>query len=246
MKIKKIWDYRSVKLRKHLTFSRLVLIALLSMTIAIAAIPSYLSGKWNWADLPKVEQIQRLREIQKSGLTLPDTKTLEQQEIVIGGNQWSVQLLEKGDRLIELWLMPQDYYKNHPQVEWTDIKNFEGWNTANERTLTLIFEGQARVKAKLFKAWSNRTYAVLQWYAWEGGGNSSQMQWFFSDLWAQLQKHRKSWVAVSLKIPIEPLAELETQESSIASLAQTIQTTLEEKIFKPSDRTPQKTNKEIK
>jgi cyanoexosortase B-associated protein len=229
-----------VKLRKHLTLSHLILIALLSMTIAIAAIPSYLSGKWNWADLPKISQIQRLREIQKAGLTLPDRKTLKQQQIVIGGNQWSAQIVETGDRIIELWLMPQDYYKNHPQVEWTDLKNFEGWNTADEQTLTLTFDGQAPVKAKLFKAWNRRTYAVIQWYAWYRGGSYSPMQWFFCDLWAQLQKRRTSWVAVSLKIPIEPLAELETQESLIISLAETVQTTLEEKIFKQSDRSPEK------
>jgi cyanoexosortase B-associated protein len=234
-----------VKLKTHLNLSHLVLIALLSLAIAIAAIPSYLSGKWNWADLPKVEGIEHLRAIQKSGLTLLDRKTLKQQEIVIGGNQWSAQIIES-DRKIELWLMPQDYYKNHPQVEWTDLKGFEGWTTADEQTLTLNFDGQKRVKAKLFKAWNNRTFAVIQWYAWYGGGSYSPMPWFFSDLWAQLQKRRTPWVAVSLKIPIEPLAELETQESLIILLAQTVQTTLEEKIFKGSDRAPQKTNNEIK
>lgn len=235
-----------VKLKKHFTLSRLILIALLSLAIAISAIPGYLSGKWNWADLPKISQIQRLREIPKTGLTLPDSKTLKQQEIIIGGNQWSAQVVEKGDRLIELWLMPQDYYKNHPQVEWTDLKGFESWNTANEQTLNLTFDGQKQVKAKLFKAWSRRTFAVVQWYAWYGGGSYSPMQWFFSDLWAQVHKRRTSWVAVSLKIPIQPLAELETQEALIISLAQTVQTTLEEKIFFEDARAPQKTNNEIK
>lgn len=42
-----------LKLKKQLSISQVLLIALLIVLIAIGAIPGYLSGKWSWSNLPK-------------------------------------------------------------------------------------------------------------------------------------------------------------------------------------------------
>ena len=51
------------------------------------------------------------------------------------------------------------------------------------------------------------------------------------DQQAQLKRQRVPWVAVSVKIPIEPLSELKDAEPLAKSLAQTIQATLDKNIF---------------
>lgn len=218
-----------LKLKKQFSITQLLLIALLIAIVAMGAIPGYLNGKWSWSDLPKIENINRIKNLQKTGLTLPGWQTLQQQERLIGGNQWSVQLVEQPEQKpVVLLLMPQDYYKNHPQVEWTDIQGLESWNTDSQKVLKL--DGD-RISAKFFRAWNRNTFAIVQWYAWPGGGHYSTLQWFFADLWAQLSRRRVPWVAVCLKIPIEPLESVESTETFVRSLAETVQTTLDKEIF---------------
>ncbi|MBF2018641.1 MAG: cyanoexosortase B system-associated protein [Hydrococcus sp. C42_A2020_068] len=220
-----------IKIKKSLSITRMALVLLLIAIAAIGTIPGYLGGQWSWVDLPKVTQIERLKNLRDNGLTLPGWKTIEQQQVLIGGNQWSYQKLEReGKNSVELWLMPQDYYKNHPQVEWTDLNGFERWQTDSHKTLNLT----DRVSASFFRAWNRKTYAVVQWYAWAGGGNVSSLQWFLADQWAQLHRRRAAWVAASLKIQIDPLSSVESTEAFAQSLAQTVRTTLEKEIFHPS------------
>jgi cyanoexosortase B-associated protein len=218
-----------LKLKKQISITQLLLIILLIATIAIGAIPSYLNGKWSWSDLPKIDNVNVLKNLQKTGLTLPEWKTIQQQERLIGGNQWSVQIIEKPEQKPAiLLLMPQDYYKNHPQVEWTDIQGLESWNSDSQKVLNLNSD---RVKANFFRAWNQNTFAIVQWYAWPGGGHYSTWQWFLADLRAQLSRRRVPWVAVCLKIPIEPLESVESTETFVRSLSETVQATLDKEIF---------------
>jgi cyanoexosortase B-associated protein len=220
-----------LKVKKSISIARMALVLLLIAIVAIGTIPGYLSGKWSWADVPKVTNIERLKNLRGTGLTIPGWKTQEQKEVFIGGNQWSYQKLEReGKSPVELWLMPQDYYKNHPQVEWTDLNGFERWQTDSHKILNL----SDRVSASFFRAWNRKTYAVVQWYAWSGGGHYSSLQWFLADQWAQLHRSRAAWVAASLKIQIEPLSSVESTEAFAQSLAQTVRATLEKEIFRQS------------
>jgi cyanoexosortase B-associated protein len=221
-----------LKFKKTVSIPHVITIALLIGAIAIAAIPGYLSGKWSWADLPQVTGIERLKVMQTEGLSLPGWQTIKQQEVLIGGNQWSYQRLEKeGKDPVELLLMPQDYYKNHPQVEWTDIDGIERWKKDSNKTLSWTTAG-GNVNAILFRAWKDKTFAVVQWYAWPKGGHHSSLQWFISDLRSQLNRRRTPWVAVCLRIPIEPLKGIELTEDYARSLAQTVQITLDKEVFR--------------
>ncbi|MCU0534629.1 MAG: cyanoexosortase B system-associated protein [Hydrococcus sp. Prado102] len=223
-----------MKLKKQFSISQLALILILVVAIAISAVPGYVSGKWSWADLPKVANIKQLQNIRKAGLSIHSWSTLEQREVSIGGNKWLYQIMQPpGQSFVELLLMPQNYYKNHPQVEWVDLDGIERWTTDSHKTLQLsVAEGESKtVSAQFFRAWNRSTFVVVQWYAWPGGGNYSPFSWFLADQWAQLHRQRASWIAVSLKIPVDPLASVESTETLAKSLAQTVQTTLEKKIL---------------
>ncbi|WP_124972033.1 cyanoexosortase B system-associated protein [Aphanothece sacrum] len=223
-----------LKMTKGILPSQIIILCLLTLAITIAAVPGYLSGKWTWKDQPQVTQIKEIASIRKTSLPLEGWKTLTQKEIVIGGNQWSMQIIEKPEQdPVTLLLMPQDYYKNHPQVEWVDIQGLEKWKTDSHTTLKFKTgeKENNEVTAHFFKGWNNQTFAVVQWYAWPNGGNFAPAQWFWVDQKAQLKRQRVPWVGVSVKIPIEPLSELKDVEPLAKSLAQTIQATLDKNIF---------------
>jgi cyanoexosortase B-associated protein len=225
-----------LKAKKQISLAQLALIALLVVAIAIGAVPGYLSGKWSWTDLPRVANIKQLQNIRQTGLSIPGWSMLEQREVSIGGNKWSYQIMRSQEQTpVELLLMPQKYYKNHPQVEWMDLEGIEGWTTDSHKTLNLSLAGgeDQTVSAQFFRAWNKNTFVVVQWYAWAGGGNYLPFSWFLADLWAQLHRQRAAWIAVSLKIPVDPLASVESTEILAKSLAQTVQTTLEKEILAP-------------
>jgi hypothetical protein len=88
------------------------------------------------------------------------------------------------------------------------------------------------VTARLFRAWNDKqTFAVVQWYARTDGGHYSPASWFWADRMAQLKDRRVSWIAVCLKIPIEPLGDLDKVESEITTLAVQVQKVLLETAF---------------
>jgi cyanoexosortase B-associated protein len=85
----------------------------------------------------------------------------------------------------------------------------------------------AKVEARFFRAWTQRrTVAVLQWYAWSGGGNPAPSHWFFADQLAQLRRNRVPWVGVCLQIPIEPLGDIEASRPFAESLGKIVQSAL--------------------
>jgi cyanoexosortase B-associated protein len=221
-------------MKQRFSISQIVLLVLLLLVILLGALPGYLSGKWSWADLPKINNVRQLINLRKTGLTLPGWKTLGHTEVQIGGNKWSVQVIEQqGITPITLFLMPQNYYKKHPQVDWVDLEGVEKWKTDEQQVLKFPAgeENQAQVTAHFFRAWNQQTFAVVQWYAWFGGGHFAISQWFWNDQLAQLHQRRVPWVAVCLKIPIEPFSELKTVESLAKTLGETVQSTLNQQVF---------------
>ncbi len=234
LKSKFIFSREFPQFKGRISLPQLILVGLLSLAIAVTAIPNYLSRQPSWADLPQVSEIKRLEALQKQPLNFPGWQTLEQSEIRIGGNQWSVQAIERGEfQKAVVFLMPQDYYRNHPQVEWVDLNGIERWKTDSHKVLPFESAEQSDhpVSARFFRAWNAQTFVVVQWYAWPGGGNFAPAQWFWADQWAQLHRQRVPWIAVSLKMPIDPLGDLAKAEADIKSLAQTVQTTLNRDVF---------------
>jgi cyanoexosortase B-associated protein len=216
--------------------AQIIIIIILVILLIIGAFPGYLrGGNWTWSDLPQVENINQVKSVLKTGLELPGWQIIKQQEVRIGGHKWSAQMMkQENSKPVMLLLLPQSYYLNKPEVEWMDINGIERWKTDSNRQLNFTITKNSRsvsVKARFFRAWNQQTFAVVQWYAFNNGGHFSPANWFWQDQLAQLSDRRVPWVAVCLKIPIEPLGELKDAQSVAESLAKTVQTQLNNTVF---------------
>jgi cyanoexosortase B-associated protein len=245
----------SLSLTSWLTTKTLIKALILVILMAFATItvlPSYWSGQWPWMTPPGVAQIQSLRTLKTTGLSLPGWQSDYQEIVSFGGNQWSVQQFtpeqasekasahDQGDFL--LLLKPQTEPKNQPEVEWLDLKGAQQWTTDSRRQLrlrattstadTLDFD----VQANFLRVWNQQqTYAALQWYAWPGAGHPAPGHWFWGDQKAQWQAHQRlPWVAVSLLVPIEPLGNIIGYQEYIEHLGDKVQTALQVQVFKSS------------
>lgn len=215
---------------------RFVPIAILILLVVIGAGPGYLKGKWDWQDLPRVQNIKQISNLLKTGLNVPGWKTTEQTKTTIGGNEWSWQNLEReGQKPITLLLLPQKYYRNQPEVEWVDLDGFGNWKSDRHSKLNFTVSESnktVKVRARFFRAWNQKqTFAVVQWYASPEGGTPSPSNWFWSDLFAQLHRDRVPWIAVSLQMEIEPLGDLAKAKPQAESLAKIVQASLLQDIF---------------
>lgn len=111
------------------------------------------------------------------------------------------------------------------------LEDYRDWHTKSPQTLTFLTNSGQSVTAMYMKGWSaSKTFAVVNWYAWESGGNFAPPQWFWQDLNAQLKKDRTGWLAVSLRIPIPPNTEIESVETEAKNIAQAIQNQLRQRI----------------
>ena len=200
-----------VKSRNFLSISQLILLCLLALLAAIAAVPGYFHGwRWPWSDVPLVMNIYYLKNVRQLGLPLPGWRMGERMEAQIGERIWGVQTFERdGQTPVTIYFMPQEYYRMQPQVEWTDLQGSQRWKTDSHQTLSFAVPGKyrAEVKANFFLARRDQTYALVQWYAWHQGGSSDPADWFWADQQAQLRGQRVPWVAVCLKIPIDPFSD---------------------------------------
>lgn len=224
---------------KGIFLSQLIILGLFSIAIIFVAVPSYLTGQWSWLELPRVPEIAQMRQIPTMELSFAGWNTVLQKKITLSNNHWSFQVIEKSNQEpVTVALMPQDYYQDFPQVEWVDLQGLENWQTDEYKTLKFSSETGKKnsVTARWFQAWNKKTYAVIQWYAWPGGGHYSPTQWFFADQKAQLKGQRVPWIVVSIKIPMEPLGELADIEPMAKSLGQTVQNTLEKQVFQVSQQ----------
>ena len=229
------------KLQPRWSIVRIVLILLLSTLVIFGAAPGYLPGKnWSWVDVPRVANLSQVKQVLSSGLILTDWQTIDRQELKVGGQKWLAQLITQEDsKPVMLLLLPQSYYLDKPEVEWMDINGLERWKSDSYGQLNLTInhnQDSFPITARFFRAWTNKqTFAVVQWYAFPGGGHYAPANWFGQDLLAQLRGNRVPWVAVCLKIPIEPLGELTQAQPLAQSLAKQVQVNLQKSAFsKPS------------
>lgn len=230
----------------------LVVIFLLAIA-AVSVIPDYVTGAWAWSTPPELVQEGALNQLKREGLPLPGWQAEDQQTIEISGHKWSIQTLlpepsstvvsgvNQLDSAVFLWLRPQTWYRDQPQVEWVDVNGTQDWTVDQMRTLHIdvYSQGDAKsdrpltLRARYFRGWNReQTYAVLQWYAWPTGGSPSANQWFWADQRSQLRdRQRTPWVAVNIFIPINPLGEIESVRTLAESLSQQIQVALVRDVF---------------
>ncbi len=214
-----------------------IVIVLLLIAITLGALPGYLQGgDWQWSDLPKIVNVKEMRNLQASGIDLDSWQTKHQQQLKIGGNKWSGQIIQQPEfKPILLLALPQTYYLDKPYVEWVDIDGLERWKTDSLTNLKVKLESGNVVKTRFFRAWNQQqTFAVVQWYAFPHGGHYSPSVWFLGDQLAQLRDRRLPWIAISLRIPIKPLGEKDEAKSQAESLVREIQANFKENVFNVS------------
>ncbi len=236
---------RSLRKSLHLYWSKIALLWLLLMLVAIGAVPGYLSGKWRWVEPPKVATLSQLTKLRQVGLTVPGWQTLKREATQVGEHKWLRQeLVNSSQTKAILLLFPQKGNREQPEVEWSDINGFQSWETEGDRRVDFTLSQPAvKVTAQFFRGLTKpkpgnsqpvrrQTYAVLQWYAWSTGGHPSPDRWFFADRVAQWQNRRIPWVAVSVWMPIEPLDTIDQHWPALESLAQAVQSSLMSGVLK--------------
>ncbi|MFM2062731.1 MAG: hypothetical protein RLZZ507_2401 [Cyanobacteriota bacterium] len=230
------------KFFKQQQWSQVAVLILLLLLLGVGAVPGYLTGKWQWKQPPPVIKLKELKNIRQVGLNIPGWQTMEQLETPVGGNKWSLQILQQKDSSVEaiLLLLPQNGPRDQPEVEWTDIdgwgkSRWGKWDIAQYRAAEFTVKPVSspdsktttKVKARFFRATTQKqTFAVLQWYAMLNGGTSSPINWFMADQLAQWQKKRVPWVAVSILIPMESFGQVETSWTKLESLGEKVQAIL--------------------
>lgn len=227
------------------SFQLLVVLFILAIAM-VTVLPSYVTGQWAWNKPPQVATLDALREVQKNGLTLPGWETLKHEIGEVSGHKWAFQWLLSDKTAppipstnpVVLMLRPQTSQGDQPQVEWMDITGAQQWTADDFRRLTFVApspnpnepnrQTEVQVNAQFFRGWTaERTYAVVQWYAWSTGGHSAASHWFWADQWMQWgDRQRMPWVAVSLMIPIKPVGDIESVRPLAESLGQAIQSGL--------------------
>ena len=237
--------YSLKKLHKY-QLSKVILVVLLLIVLVVGAVPGYITGKWSWKNTPQMTNFRDLKQIREDGLTISDWETISHQKIPIADHKWLVQKVEKDDRSVILLLLTPNGPKDQPQVEWMDINGFNRWKTDSEQrvkfTLEIADNGNvitdsekqsSNIEARFFRGWTNKqTYAVMQWYAWPGGGSPETGDWFWGDRSAMLSRKRLPWVAVNILFPIEPLGDIEPYLPQLISIGKKIQASLMTEAFK--------------
>ena len=238
-----------MSLRKslHLQWSKVTLLLLLLILILIGAVPGYLSGKWRWAEPPKVATLSQLTKLRQLGLAVPGWQIVDRKTPQVGEHKWLMQEMVNASATknrATLLLFSQQGNREQPEVEWSDVNGFQCWETDSDRQVEFTaVKPASRVTAHFFRgltkpkpgdqAIRRQTYAVLQWYAWSTGGHPAPSRWFFADRAAQWQNRRIPWVAVSILVPIEPLDTIDQHWSEVESLAQAVQSALMSEILRP-------------
>ncbi|MCG8362751.1 MAG: cyanoexosortase B system-associated protein [Pseudanabaenales cyanobacterium] len=221
----------------------LIVVALAAMAM-VSAVPHYFNGQWPWTYPPEIANLKVLHSIKQQSLALPGWQTLNHQTIEISGHDWSYQEIQNQNNpdqsptaasQIIILLRPQPWRTNQPEVEWLDIVGSQKWKVDSRQQFQFTVDPVAgvtqhpvQVKARFLRGWNHQqTFAVVQWYAWPGGGSPSPGQWFWADQIRQWRsRQRLPWIAVSILIPIEPVGDVRPYQSFAASLSQAVQTAL--------------------
>lgn len=230
--------------KPRIQLSQIILIAFLLILVAVSALPGYISGQWRWNSPPAVTALKNLKDLRKTGLTLPGWTMANKHSLSIGGHSWLYQELKQGQQEVWVFLFPQNGPIDQPRVEWVDINGFaqqlwQDWKTDSQQTRPLTIDNQP-VEVRYLRGWNPQTtYAIVQWYAWDQGGSPSPVSWFMADRLAQGQGKRAPWVAVCLMIPIEPLGEIDESWSLAQSLTEGVhQSLLKQTLVGASSKTP--------
>lgn len=218
-------------------------IALLLFLLLIGGIVLNFTGQSSWREPFPVTNLGAMRELRNTGLELPDWDQEGQLRLNVGGREWSVEAVTKpGKPTALVMVLPQWGPREMPGVEWSDIDGFFRWRREGgaiaSPLLTFTTTNPAtKVQARYFLARDTaetrvvplrQTVAVLQWYATPIGGNPNPSWWFWRDQWAQMNRRRLPWVAVSLRFPMDPRSTLEDVEADILPLAQAVQEAITE------------------
>lgn len=245
---------------------KLLVIGLLSVLIVVSALPRYVSDWPWAAPLkvPNQSALQAMRDeglslpgwqtedqvrtdISNNSWSIQELSAVEPDAV----SALTDAKLE-ADRSLFLLLRPQVWEADHPEVEWVDIKGSQRWQTDSQRRLSVQVPVEpaantdqseqnssetVRIYPDYFRAWNQgQTFAVLQWYAWPGGGTASASSWFWGDQKAQwTQRQRLPWVAVHVWLPVEPLSQIDVYEEFAAEIAGQVQSRLEQTVFAGTD-----------
>lgn len=227
---------------KNTQFMQWMLVAILAIVVAIASLPAYFNGQWPWSVPLKVPEINQIKTLRSEPLALPGWEVTSHQEASISGNQWGLAEYRATDPTAEvkgfaLLLRPQPWHDQQPEVEWVDILGSRGWQVNDLHRVSFSVpnsDGQSTtVTTRYFRGLDEqRTFAVMQWYAWPTAGHPAPGRWFWADQIQQWsQRERMPWVAVSVFLPIEPVGNIRPHTETAIAIGQTIQTSLINSIF---------------
>jgi cyanoexosortase B-associated protein len=215
-----------------------VLVAVLAGLVAIAALPNYLAGQWPWSTDMPVPQLQEMRELNQTPLSLSGWDVTLHETVKIGGSDWALtEYRAAGSDSVDaktfgLLLKPQKSADKQPEVEWVDLQGAQGWRVNDLQTVRMSAEDQTgqpvQVSTRYFRGLNeNGTLAVMQWYAWPTGGHFAPGRWFWADQARQWQqRERMPWVAVCVLLPIEPVGDIRPHTEAMVAIAQAIQENL--------------------
>ncbi|MFH7245374.1 MAG: cyanoexosortase B system-associated protein [Spirulina sp.] len=202
--------------------------ALLMMLVAMVMVPGYLGGQWPWVVAPQLTSgdLAALHTLRDEGLEMPNWQHQQHQVVALNRQDWSVNEYTALDaaapaQQMVVLLHPQPWHSNQPQVEWVDLAGMQNWRIERRKSLALGSDADPLpVRANLLQVRNDQqTFAVLQWYAWPGGGHPAPSHWFWVNQRSQLATHTLTpWVAVTVLVPIPPLADLGTYQSWMAEL----------------------------
>lgn len=239
LKTKSVASFPFMSIKKRFSVVYIALLFGLTLMMVAMALPGYFKGHWAWEKAPSVSSYEQLLKLRQTGISLPGWQSIAQKEVRLDNAKWSAQVfINDQEQEMSLLLLPQGVEKekphlvwSRPYVEWTGIDGLERWKKDRVRIITVETENNSKVEARFFKAWNSRTFIVLQWYAWPSGGKTHSSDWFWRDQMTQFKGKRLPWVAVNVKILIDPLSNLEDQEALAKSVVQKVQNALETEVF---------------
>jgi cyanoexosortase B-associated protein len=212
------------------------LVILLTALASAAIVPAYLTGQWPWVTAPQVAQLDQLKALGEQGLTLQGWSRQSHQAIAINGKDWSfseyiadqpAQTAPTIDQFA-LLMRPQPWHSDQPEVEWLDLQGAQHWKLKTCRNIKIAPTTNPIPQdftARLCRASNDQqTLALLQWYAWPSRGHPAPSHWFWANQWTQFRDHRLTpWVAATVLVPMDPMADLSTYKSPIATLGSNVQ-----------------------
>ena len=229
------------KLQRY-QFPQVLFLVFLLITLVLG----YITGKLPGTKIPSIPCLKGLRQIRKDGLTISDLPKKYHKQLQITNNKWLEQQVRYNTKDVFFLLLTPNGPEDKPQVEWVDINGLIRWKIDSQKRIKFTSKivqnscginnkekQYSNIEARFFRGWtSKKTYAVMQWYAWPGGGSPDPGGWFWADSLAMASKKRVPWVAVSIMFPIEPLGDVEPYIPHLISIGEKIQVALTTEAFK--------------